>query len=358
MGFWPVRARRLGEEGPRERSRGQFWARILARRILWGAVVLLAIATVTFFLTHYVPSDPAVYLAGPTATTRAVMQIRHEFGLDKPVYVQYVRYIEHLVRGDLGVSLLTKRPVFTDIVNTLPVTLGLIVPAFVVYVFLATGLGFAAAYGKRWVNAGIRLGTMTLSAAPVYWLALVLQFFFFYQLRAFPGGGQLSITGSAPTTITRIAWLDSLLTLNFGSFVQALWHLVLPMTAVVIGLLAVGTRLMAAAVEEELGKHYVRTARGKGLPERKIMLKHILRATINPFVTVTGIQFGYLITYTILVEVVFTWPGLGYYLYQSIQINDYAPLIGVALVAAIGFVIISLVSDVIYHLVDPRIEIT
>ena len=130
------------------------------------------------------------------------------------------------------------------------------------------------------------------------------------------------------------------------------------MTAVVIGLLAVGTRLMAAAVEEELGKHYVRTARGKGLPERKIMLKHILRATINPFVTVTGIQFGYLITYTILVEVVFTWPGLGYYLYQSIQINDYAPLIGVALVAAIGFVIISLVSDVIYHLVDPRVEIT
>ena len=135
-------------------------------------------------------------------------------------------------------------------------------------------------------------------------------------------------------------------------------HLVLPMTAVVLGLLAVGTRLMIGAVEEELDKAYVRTARGKGLPERKILLKHVLRAVINPFVTVTGVQFGYLITYTILVEVVFTWPGMGYYLDQSIQINDYAPIIGVTLVAAAGFVLISLVSDVIYHLVDPRIELS
>jgi peptide/nickel transport system permease protein len=119
----------------------------------------------------------------------------------------------------------------------------------------------------------------------------------------------------------------------------------------------VGTRLMAGAVREELGKLYVRTARGKGMPESKILLKHILRAVANPFVTVTGVQFGYMVTYTILVEVVFTWPGMGYYLEQSIQINDYAPLIGVTLVAAAGFVTISIVSDIIYHLVDSRIEL-
>jgi peptide/nickel transport system permease protein len=339
------------------RVRGQTWL-WAARRILWGFVVLVAIATATFFLTHYVPSDPAVYLAGPTATTRAVAKIRQEFGLNKSILVQYEKYMANLVQGDLGISLFTKRSVLSDIARTLPVTLGLIVPAFVVYVCLSMVLGFIAAYGRRGRSTGIRLITMALSAAPVYWLALVLQYLFYEQLHVFPNGGQLSITATPPTTITHIAWLDSLLTVNFSDLTGALWHLVLPLTAIVCGLLAVGARLMTGAVEEELGKHYVRTARGKGLPERKIMFKHILRATINPFVTVTGVQFGYLITYTILVEVVFTWPGLGYYLYQSIQINDYAPLIGVALVAAAGFVLISFISDVIYHLVDPRIELT
>jgi len=342
----------------RRRSQARFWVQLIARRIVWGVVVLLAVATATFFLTHYVPSDPAVYLAGPTATARTVAKIRQEFGLNQSILVQYGKYIGNLVRGDLGISLFTKRPVLSDIGDTLPVTLGLIVPAFAVYVCLSIVLGFTAAYGGRTRSTLIRLVTMVLSAAPVYWLGLVLQFFFYNDFHIFPDGGQLSITAAAPTTITHVAWLDSLLTANFSDFVSAVWHLVLPMTAIVLGLLAVGTRLMTGAVEEELGKHYVRTARGKGLPERKIMLKHILRATVNPFVTVTGVQFGYLITYTILVEVVFTWPGLGYYLYQSIQINDYAPLIGVALVAATGFILISFISDVIYHLVDPRIEIT
>ncbi len=321
--------------------------------------MLLAIATITFFLSHYVPSDPAVYLAGPNATTETVSHIREQFGLDRPVWVQYGKYMQSLLQGDLGTSLFTKRPVFSDIARTLPVTLGLIIPAFTVYVVLATCLGFAAALGRgKARNLFVGLVTMIASAAPVYWIALVLQFFFYYKWHWLPSGGQHSVTGSGPETITRVDWLDSILTLNAGTFWDSVQHLVLPMTAVVLGLLAVGTRLMIGAVEEELDKAYVRTARGKGLPERKILLKHVLRAVINPFVTVTGVQFGYLITYTILVEVVFTWPGMGYYLDQSIQINDYAPIIGVTLVAAAGFVLISLVSDVIYHLVDPRIELS
>ena len=347
-----------GRDLSRQRGRALFWIRLVVRRLLWGLVVLVAIATATFFLTHYVPSDPAVYLAGPTATARTVAKIRQEFGLNRSILVQYGKYMSNLARGDLGISLFTKRPVLNDIADTLPVTLGLIVPAFFVYVCVSVVLGFAAAYGRRATSAIIRFVTMLVSAAPAYWLALVLQFFFYSKLHIFPDGGQLAITAAGPTTITHCVWFDSLITLDFPDFFSGLWHLFLPMTTVVLGLLAVGTRLMAGAVEEELGKHYVRTARGKGLPERTIMLKHVLRAAINPFVTVTGVQFGYLITYAILVEVVFTWPGLGYYLYKSIQINDYAPLIGVALVAAIGFVLISFISDVIYHIVDPRIEIT
>jgi peptide/nickel transport system permease protein len=263
-----------------------------------------------------------------------------------------------LAHGDLGTSLFTKRPVFEDLARSLPVTLGLIIPSFIVYVILATCLGCIAAYsaGKA-RSVVIQVLTMIASAAPVYWVALVLQFHLFYLFPVLPSGGQHSLTLPAPKTITNIDWLDSILTGNLPALGDALWHLVLPMTAVVLGLLAVGTRLMAGAVREELGKVYVRTARGKGMPEGKILLKHILRATINPFVTVTGVQFGYLITYTILVEVVFTWPGMGYYLEQCIQINDYAPLIGVTMVAAAGFVIISIVSDIIYYLVDPRIDL-
>ena len=343
---------------PSERHAGATaWARLLVRRCLWGLLVLLVIATVTFFLSHYVPSDPAVYLAGENATTEQVEKVRHEFGLDKPAYVQYARYIENIAKGDLGTSVYTRRPVFNDIARTLPVTLGLVVPAFVVYVFLAMILGFVSAYRRRRARSAlIAFVTITLSAAPVYWVALVLQFFFYYRLGLFPAGGQHGATSQGPGTITHIDWLDSLLHLNFGAFADATWHLALPLITIVIGLLAIGTRLVTGTVGEELDKHYVRAARGRGLTERRIALKHILRAIINPFVTVTGIQFGYLITYSILVEVVFTWPGMGYYLEQSIQVNDYAPLIAVTLVASAGFVIISILSDIIYHLTDPRID--
>jgi peptide/nickel transport system permease protein len=338
------------------RASATAWTRLLLRRCLWGLLVLFVIATVTFFLSHYVPSDPAVYLAGENATTEQVAKVRHEFGLDKPAYVQFARYLENIAKGDLGTSIFTRRPVFNDIVRTLPVTLGLVVPAFAVYVVVAMVLGFFSAYRRRRARSAlIGFGTMTLSAAPVYWVALVLQFVFFYRLGLFPAGGQHAPTSEGPGTITGIDWLDSLLHLDFSAFVDALWHLCLPLTVIVIGLIAVGTRLVAGTVGEELDKHYVRAARGRGLTERRIALKHILRAVVNPFVTVTGIQFGYLITYSILVEVVFTWPGMGYYLEQSIQVNDYAPLIAVTLVASAGFVIISILSDIIYHLTDPRI---
>lgn len=349
-----------GARRPQRGERGSLetWALFFVRRMAWGALVLFAIATVTFFLTHYVPSDPAVYLAGPTATTQTVNKIREEFGLDQPAWVQYLRYMSNLAHGDLGISLFSKRPVFDDLARTLPVTLGLIVPSFIVYVILAMILGCIAGYsGDRARGIVIQVGTMLASAAPVYWVALVLQFVFFYAIPVFPSGGQHELDGTGPTMITRIDWLDSILTGNLPALGDAVRHLVLPMTAIVLGLLAVGTRLMAGAVREELGKLYVRTARGKGMRESKILLKHILRAVANPFVTVTGVQFGYMVTYTILVEVVFTWPGMGYYLEQSIQINDYAPLIGVTMVAAAGFVIISIVSDIIYHLVDSRIEL-
>lgn len=358
VGSPPTRPAGEGQRSGPQRGSARAWVQFFVRRIAWGVLVLIAIATVTFFLTHYVPSDPAVYLAGPTATTETVNRIREQFGLDQPAWVQYLSYMSNLAHGDLGISLFSKRPVFDDLARTLPITLGLIVPSFIVYVILATILGCVAAYaGDRALGIVIQVGTMLASAAPVYWVCLVLQFFFFYAIPILPSGGQHSVDGTGPLSITRIDWLDAILTGNLPALGDALVHLVLPMTALVLGLLAVGTRLMAGAVREELGKLYVRTARGKGMPEFNILLKHVLRAVTNPFVTVTGVQFGYMITYTILVEVVFTWPGMGYYLEQSIQINDYAPLIGVTLVAAAGFVIISIVSDIIYHLVDPRIEL-
>lgn len=352
-GVEPFTAPRTGR-----RAGAAAWLRFLARRCLWGFLVLFAIASATFFLTHYVPSDPAVYLAGENATTEQVAAVRHEFGLDKPAYVQYVRYLENISNGNLGTSIFTKRPVSDDIARTLPVTLGLVVPAFVVYILVAMLLGFFSAYSRRRAPSELMgFATMILSAAPVYWVALVLQFFFFYRVKVFPSGGQHAPASEGPAPITHVDWVDSLLHLNFASFGDALWHLCLPLITIVLGLLAVGTRLVSGSVREELEKQYVRAARGRGLSERRIALKHILRAIVSPFVTVTGVQFGYLITYSILVEVVFTWPGMGYYLEQSIQVNDYAPLIAVTLVASAGFVIISIVSDVIYHLADPRVEL-
>lgn len=329
----------------------------LARRLVWSLVVLFVLATITFVLARIIPADPAAFLAGQNASPAAVAEIRHEYGLDKPLEVQYVHYMTGLLHGNLGLSIRTRDPVGSDLGSYLPATLELLFASFLVYIAASLVLGIASAYRARGLfGSGVKLLTMAGTALPVFWIGAVLQLVFFFRLGWLPLSGRLDEVATPPPTITGFYTIDSLLAGQWSAFVDALRHLVLPAAAIVLSLLAVGMRQTQAAVMQELGQHYVRTARGKGMSEPRIALKHVLRNALNPILTVTGVQFGYMVSWVILVEVAFNWPGIGLYAYQSFQVFDYAPIIAVTLIATVVFLAVNLLTDIAYTVIDPRVR--
>jgi peptide/nickel transport system permease protein len=329
----------------------------LFKRLLWGLLVLIAVAVITFFLSRVVPADPAAFLAGQNASEATVQRIRTEHGLDRPLPEQFASYMVGLARGDLGESIRTRRSVSTDLGQYLPATLELLIVSFVLYLAISFSLAVLAARNPGGaVDGSIRLITMIGTGIPVFWLGMTLQFFFFYKLHWLPLGSRFPIRETAPPVITGFLLVDSMLAGSLSAFLASLKHLTLPAATIVVNLLAVGTRLSRAALIQEQGRLYVRTARGKGLSPRRIMFKHILRNALSPILTATTMQFGYMISWVILVEVIFDWPGIGLYAYQSFQVFDYSPVIALAIVSTAGFVIINLVMDLLYPVIDPRVQ--
>lgn len=329
----------------------------LLKRICWALLVLLVVASLTFLLSRVVPADPAAFLAGQNASAETVARIRTEYGLDRPLSAQFVGYLADLLHGDFGLSLRTKRPVSADLANFLPATLELLFASFFGYIVLSLALAVAAARrpgGK--VDAVIRLFTMLGSGIPVFWLGMALQFLFFYKLGLFPLGGRFPLRETPPPTHTGFLLVDSVMAGQPDAFFDALRCLVLPSLAIVLNLLAVGTRMSRAALIQEYGQQYVRTARGKGVGAARILWKHVFRNALAPLLTVTSMQFGYMISWVILVEVIFGWPGIGLYAYQSFQVLDYAPVVALAVVSTAVFSLINLLLDLAYPLIDPRMR--
>jgi ABC-type dipeptide/oligopeptide/nickel transport system permease component len=332
-------------------------AAFLAKRLVWGILVLLLVATLTFFLSRIVPADPAAFLAGQNASEATVARIRAQYGLDRPLGEQFASYMGGLARADFGESIRTHRAVGADLAQFLPATLELLIVSFVLYVAISFSLAVAAArHPGGWVDSTIRLLTMLGTGIPVFWLGMALQFFFFYRLHWLPIGGRFPIRDTPPSDVTGLLLVDSVIAGDPGALWSSLLSLLLPALTIVINLLAVGTRLTRAALIEELDKPYVRTARGKGLGPRLILYKHVLRNALTPILTVTTMQFGYMISWVILVEVIFDWPGIGLYAYQSFQVFDYAPVIALAIVSTAGFVLINLMMDLLYPVIDPRVR--
>ena len=328
----------------------------LANRLAWGVLVLLLVAILTFFLSRVVPADPAAFLAGQNASSETVARIRTEYGLDRPLTEQFATYIGGLAHGDFGQSIRTHRSVGQDLAQFLPATLELLIVSFVVYLVVSFYLAVAAArHPGGWLDSAIRLATMLGTGIPVFWLGMALQFVFFYKLHWLPLSGRFPIREVAPAPVTGFLLLDTLIAGDPTAWWRALQAMMLPALTIVLNLLAVGTRLSRAALLRELDRLYVRTARGKGLGPRRILYKHVLRNALSPVLTATTMQFGYMISWVILVEVIFDWPGIGLYAYQSFQVFDYAPVIALAIVSTAGFVIINLVMDLLYPLIDPRV---
>jgi peptide/nickel transport system permease protein len=328
------------------------------RRLGWAVLILLLITVITFVLSRVVPANPVVMAAGLGASTEQVQEVRRVMGLDQPLPIQYERYMEGLARLDFGKSIRTQRSVGQDLQVFLPATFELMIISFAIYVLIALPMGVLAALRPGGVTDGvIRFSAMLSSAMPVFWIAMILQVVFFARLGWLPSGGRVDVRAVGPPLVTGMFTIDSLLAGDVGTFMAVLKHLILPVSAIVLSLLAVGTRLTRATMLQELDQQYVRTALGKGLRGYQIVFAHVLKNALNPVISMLGIQLGYLLAWIILVETIFQWPGIGLYAYDSFQGLDYAPIMALTLVFSLFFVLVNLVTDLLYPVLDPRIRL-
>jgi peptide/nickel transport system permease protein len=334
-------------------------AGLILRRLVLAAFVVWGVTLITFFLSHVVPGDPARLIAGPKANLVAIAHIRAEYGLDRPLTQQYVRYMTDLLHGNLGTSFVSRRPVAQDLRAYFPATLELTLYALVVGSILAVLAALVATRrpGSA-TESGIQLLSVTSLSVPAFWAALILQLLIAVTLGWLPVTGRLSTGIAPPTHLTGIYTLDSVLTGQLGTFTDALRHLILPAIALGLAVFGLMARIMRASLLDVIEEDYVRTAEAKGLSEMRVLLRHILRNAMLPGVTVFGLLFGFLAGGIFVVEYIFAWPGIGAYAFNAFQSSDYNAVMGVTLVVAVLYVLVNLAIDLIYLFLDPRIRYT
>jgi ABC-type dipeptide/oligopeptide/nickel transport system permease component len=334
--------------------------RHIVRRLIAMPLLLLGVASVAFLLSHLTKGDPlaSVVPERQMSNPAVVEAARKRWGLDKSLPEQYAVYLGNLLAGDLGTSFRTKREVATDILERLPATLELVVAAMLVGTVSGILLGVIAAHFRnRGLDHGARLFALIGSSIPVFWSGLILLFVFSVALGWLPGPGRLDPRTAAPPFVTGMYTVDALLAGDLGTFMDAIYHLLLP--AFVLGWAVMGiiSRLVRASMLDVLGQEYILTARAKGAGERRVLLNHALRNALIPTLTIVGFSFAYLITGAVLTETVFTWPGIGSYAVDSARSLDYPAIIGVTIVGAAAFLIANLVTDLAYAFANPRIRL-
>ncbi|MEV0091242.1 ABC transporter permease [Streptomyces sp. NPDC050738] len=335
-------------------------ATFLARRVLIALVLVWGVTLVTFLLTNLVPGDPVAANLGQRALSDPVIvaQWRSEQGLDKPLPQQYVLHLEALLHGDLGMSQQSHRPVGDDLAESVPATLELAGVAILVSLALGVVFGLIAALRRdRLADHVLRMLSLIGISVPTFWLALLTFYVFFYRLRITPGSGRVDPGLGAPRSITGLHTVDAALTGQWDVFSSALGHLIAP--ALVLSLYTIGllTRFTRSAVLEVLGQDHVRAGRAKGLPGRVILTRYVLRSALVPVITVAGLAFGSLLSGTVLVESIFAWPGIGQYAYKSATTLDLPAIMGVGLVVGVVYLVINLIVDVLYGVIDPRVRL-
>lgn len=331
--------------------------RFILRRLLLMVLVVFGISIITFALTRVVPGNPARLLAGPHARQAQVDALAARYNLDGPILDQYWIYLKGLAQGDLGNSVTTRRPVTDDLRQFLPATIELTLTSLFLTIAIGIPLGMLAAVKRgSLLDHASRLFSIAGVSMPIFWLGLVLQVLLYQKASLLPVGGRLGLFDVEPERVTGSYLIDSLIAGDFALFRTALVHLILPAATLAIGSLAVITRMMRASVLETFNADYVRTARAKGVQESRILSKHVFRNAFIPTLTVLGLQVGYLLAGNFLVESVFNWPGIGLYAVNAIRNLDYAAIMGVTLVVSVIYVLVNLLVDVLYVVLDPRIS--
>jgi peptide/nickel transport system permease protein len=330
----------------------------ILRRIVLLVPVLLGLSMMVFAIGRLLPGDPVMLAAGPNASKEEIAALSAEFGLDQPIPVQYWRYLSGLLQGDWGRSLQTRGPVLEDLKVYLPATLELVIAAMLVAVVAGILLGLLAAVRRNgWIDYLVRLASLASISMPRFFLGLLLQLVFAMWLGWAALGGRFPLTGSPPPTVTGMLTLDSLIAGDMQAFLLALQHLALPAIAMSLSPLATITRMMRASTMEVLQQDYVLTARALGIPPGKLLFKHVLRNALSSTLTVIGLYFGWLLGGTVLVETVFDWPGIGLYATKSILTQDFMPVMGVVLSIGTLFVVFNLVIDLLYGVINPKVQL-
>ena len=332
---------------------------MILKRVMMAVPSLIGVVIVTFLLTRALPGDPAAYFAGPAATTEAIQQIRVKLGLDKPLYVQFVRYVEDLARGDLGNSLTTGQPVGHEIKTRLPASAELTLLGLLVSVVIAVPLGIlAATRPNSLIDHACRVIATAGVSLPVFFTGLILIYVFYYHLGwAPPPLGRLDIFYSPPPHVTGFYLIDSVIAGDGEVFVAALKQLILPALTLAIFSLAPIARMTRASMLAVLSSDFVRTARASGLAPFTVVITYAFRNAMLPVITTLGMVFSFLLGANVLVEKVFAWPGIGSFAVEALIASDFAPLQGFVLTMAVMYVALNLLIDILYGVIDPRMRV-
>lgn len=329
----------------------------ILRRLALVVVVLLGLSIVTFTIAHLVPGDPVRLAAGPQATAEQIRKLEEEFGLDQPLPVQYLSYMKGILRGDLGRSLNTRRPVATDLRRYFPATLELTIVSTFLGVVIGIPMAMAAAvFRDRWPDQVSRIFALSSISMPVFWLGMVLQLILAMSLHLLPISGRFDPRTPFPSHVTGMLLLDSLLTGDLGSFAIAARHIALPAFCQAVYAIAIITRLLRADILEVMQRDYVTMLRASGLPERVILFKYVLKNALIATVAVLGFLVGWQLSGSVMIETVFDWPGIGLYAVKSAMTLDFQPIMGITLFVGLLFTTVNLLVDISYGIIDPRIR--
>lgn len=329
----------------------------VGRRLALIPITLLGVSAIVFLLARIVPGDPAQLAAGDQATPEMVEVFRQEYRLDRPIWEQYVAYLGGLLRGDLGRSMFTGRPVLDDLRAFLPATLELTAVGITLALLIGVPAGvFSALYRNRWPDQLARGLALTGVSFPVFWLALMLQLLLAVSLDLLPIGGRFPAAYKGPATITGLYTLDFVLARDAEGVGLALRHLLLPALCLAVGSVASITRITRTSVLDVLGRDFIRTSRAMGLPERVVIGKYVLKNAFIATLTMLGVALTYMLAGSVLVESVFDWPGIGLYAFKSIIQLDFQPIAAFTLLVGTMVALVNLGVDVLYGVFDPRIR--
>jgi peptide/nickel transport system permease protein len=333
----------------------------ILRRSISMPFILLGIVTMAFLLTAITKGDPLTAVVSEQQMTNPeiVAAAKKRWGLDRPLPERYAIYVTNLLKGDMGTSFVTRRPVSTDLVARLPATFELVLAAMIIGSTVGIVFGLLAAYYRdSAIDQGARLFSLFGSSVPIFWMGLALLFIFSVHFQVLPGPGRIDPRMTPPPVVTGFMTIDTLLAGDFAAFKDALAHLVLP--SVVLGWTVAGTisRLVRANMLEVMEREFILTARAKGAGEMRVVLRHAFRNILVPVLTVISYSFAYLITGAVLTEAVFAWPGVGSYAVKAARSLDFPAIIGVTIVGGVMFLVTNLLTDIAYVLANPRVRLT